>query len=545
MTEFFRPIATISNNGWRGVTPATLRNLLTYTENFDEFGSTWSVAFSTLSANAALAPNLTFTAEKLVEDTHTSFHYLNCSATIPTSTDVTFSLYAKPAGRNNVELNIGGALTHYARFDVSGGSLISSSNASATSITSAGNGWYRIAMVFQDATALNTVLIAIQDTSAFYLGDGSSGLYIWGAQLEVASSVTAYQPVYSSTYGEYETLRNLLTYTEAFDNAVWSDLGLSSASWSANASTDPYGRTGSDKLVESTGNVEHHSFASLHLAASTDYVFSVYCKPAGRDWVLFQVDLLSGASAPGAWFNFSTGVVGTTFNSPTTTIAPATNGFYRATFGFNSSSGGSNPVLHFVLANADNVFTYNGDGSSGVYFWGAQLNSGTSVSNYQHIIATLPPPTGTLSYALVGNLDESSADDTDFILARSNGLTCKLQLTRPADFVPVSKTGHTLRVRAYSYEGEKLTINLYCGATSIYSASAQALTAIPTTYSFGLSESAVESITDYSNLRVWLTTVVGSYAPLAFDVRVTWVELETPSGTVKPKIMYHPLSFSV
>lgn len=155
---------------------------------------------------------------------------------------------------------------------------------------------------------------------------------------------------------------NLFTYSQEFDNAAWTK---GNSSVTANATTAPDGTTTADKLVEAATSSTHYVQQNVGTVGRYE-ILSVYAKPAGRDWVAIQ---LSGAS--GAWFNVSTGVVGTvTGTGASATIEPAANGFYRCSLRFRRETSGYNAIF---CTSTDAVYSYAGDGTSGVYLWGAQI----------------------------------------------------------------------------------------------------------------------------------------------------------------------------
>jgi hypothetical protein len=63
-----------------------------------------------------------------------------------------------------------------------------------------GNGWYRCSATGVSAgTFTSWILRIIKDATSTYTGDGTSGIYIWGAQLEQGSYPTSYIPTTAST----------------------------------------------------------------------------------------------------------------------------------------------------------------------------------------------------------------------------------------------------------------------------------------------------------------------------------------------------------
>jgi hypothetical protein len=98
--------------------------------------------------------------------------------------------------RDSLWLRVG---TSGAYFDLTNGT-VSGAVGVTTSIENYGNGWYKCAIVRTSIVANEVVRINLAiGTNGTYTGDGTSGLFIWGAQLELGSYDTSYIPTTAAT----------------------------------------------------------------------------------------------------------------------------------------------------------------------------------------------------------------------------------------------------------------------------------------------------------------------------------------------------------
>lgn len=404
----------------------TVKNLVGFSEAFDN--AAWTKSNSTVSANTTVtaAPNGTFTADKLVSTATTSIQQITqFSFVTQNASPYSFSVYVKAAEYTfarirsfegspfaravfiDVNLTTGAVV----RTDATGGAVLTSS-----SVTDVGNGWYRASLTFTiggAGTAIAGQIILNDGTNNFNItGNGTSGIYLWGAQLSDSASLDTYvnnpvaAPSSTAFYGarfDYDpvTLQpkgllieeqrtNLLLQSESFDNAT--NWAASNTTVTANNTVSPDGTQDAERIAENTANTNHHVGQVVTLSGSTTYSLSVYAKVGTSNFI--------GLTLRGAFgnygaveFNVNTGVVsrtsvlGTGYAVASSSITNVGNGWYRCVATVTTGTSVGAGRFYTFMSNGSAAFdsdgmpSYTGT-SSTVFVWGAQLEAGAFATSY-------------------------------------------------------------------------------------------------------------------------------------------------------------------
>ena len=190
-----------ANGASRGLLIEEARtNLLERSAEFEN--AYWTKTAASITANATAAPDGTTSADELVEDATLANHIVSRTTSFATATNYTLSVFAKANTRSQLRLVLSNGATVFgssvtASYDLQTASVTGSSGTPTTSIQSVGNGWLRLSISkLSVGAASEASSIRLMDASGLlnYTGDGTSGLYIWGAQLEAGAFATSYIP---------------------------------------------------------------------------------------------------------------------------------------------------------------------------------------------------------------------------------------------------------------------------------------------------------------------------------------------------------------
>ena len=389
--------------GSDGVLRSAVTNLLLRSEEFDN--ASWIANEATITANQIVAPNGLTTADLYTTNANTGVeHFVSQAFTAVSSTIYTASVYVKAGTSSVFDLQyrvgtawVGGIVI--TSFNLSTQVVTITSGTATASITPAGNGWFRCRITATSSVADGSPQFRVAT------GDGGGTIYLWGAQLEQASTVGEYIPTtsvinsaprfdHNPTTGESlgllveEARTNLFLQSNQFDT-TWTN---TSSSETAASGTAPDGTNTAWELKDTLDIVatSHTISQQISFVSGTTYTVSVWMK-AGT---LSQ----GGVSFPSAAFgtlianriNLSTGAVLASSAGLTTSVTPFPNGWYRIT-ATATATATANTSLQ--IRPMDGAISYIGTGNGTILIWGAQLEAGAFPTSY------IPTTTATVTRA--------------------------------------------------------------------------------------------------------------------------------------------------
>ena len=392
-----------------GLVKKSPHNLHTYSEQFDN--AYWIKGAGSVTANAIAAPDGTLTADLFTEDTANTTHNLgvNLGFNYVSGTTYASSVYVKANGRTKLQLNWRSNWFPpgvNVDFDLTAETATLGSAAVLGEIENVGNGWFRLtAMATADATgsSASDLYINFQNDSGdnSYTGDGSSGMYVWGAQLSQHYVLPVGNPyvktegsaVYAARLDHDPTWfmsaaqeQNLLRYSEMLDQSGGGlNWGLQKVDVTANAGTDPLGGSTAELVLENSNSGSHNCKSpDFDVTAGKVYTVSCYVKlHAGSR--TFRLAFSSGAGGfTFAYAQFALTNETCVLNAADTTnkIEDVGNGWFRVSIQSGAATESvKTGQVNFQLVSSGST-SYQGDGTSGFLIWGTQVEIGSTVGTY-------------------------------------------------------------------------------------------------------------------------------------------------------------------
>jgi len=382
-------------------------NLLTYSEDFSN--AAWNKSGFSVNADQTTAPNGAQTADEITT-TGTSGSVQNATS-LSASVSHTIVCYAKYIDNPWIRIARESSAVNAAWFNIQTGVAGSVTDAAdSSSITDVGNGWYRLELVMAAPTPssqINFVSLSNSDNSTSMTSGKSA--YIWGFHLyrsDLGGMVDnpergdSYVPTTSSAVylprvghhvyngsawvnegvlAESESRTNLVSYSD-----FSSGFSVNGIALTANEAVSPDGTENAAEIAESTDPSAHYAFDELTLTASTDYTMSVYVKQGSGSRSAILRTMQQGGTTY-VIFDFSSETITETGSAASNATSQSVgNGWYRIAFTYTqsgSTDGGFIVGLSNSTTPSTSLPSYTGDGSSSIYFYGAQFEQASTPSS--------------------------------------------------------------------------------------------------------------------------------------------------------------------
>jgi hypothetical protein len=180
-----------------------------------------------------------------------------------------------------------------------------------------------------------------------------------------------------------EARTNLAFQSNAFDDTTyWSRSNLASVDPNVSGLVSPEGIQNADKVVENTTASVAHGIGQSFTATGASVTFSFYVKNNGRNiQVYFRDSAFSGTLYGQAIINTGAGTV-TSSSDATVAIQQLQNGWLRVSITSTVTIPAGARAVAIRLVSGASTVTYTGDGVSGVYLYGAQVELGAFATSY-------------------------------------------------------------------------------------------------------------------------------------------------------------------
>ena len=357
-------------------------NVFPYSQDLDN--AYWGKARSTVTADQAVAPDGTTTADLVTQVTNTQGGaiYKNSYSPITNGAVYTYSAHAKYVTGSDIKFLLmqdynmtGGGVMNKTFFNIETGAIGTSDSDHTVTTTNVGNGWFRFTItVTSGSSGANFAFYRVNEDGGGIATQNDTCL-MWGLQLEIASVATPYLPTTSAA------LAGLTNVTRGVNGTT-----AASASSGDTVGTGKYiapDGTATADLVIPNATAGYRSVRAdwTGMLHNDHCIASFYAKAFGNLNTVFPN--FAGQSAGNRWKFTLTGagtvaedyIANQTAGTYWAQIDKiGTDGWYRCQIGGVISTGNTNSrYLDIMPAGTDGTSNGAANGTSGILVWGTQI----------------------------------------------------------------------------------------------------------------------------------------------------------------------------
>ena len=196
-------------------------------------------------------------------------------------------------------------------------------------------------------------------------------------------------------------IRNLLSYTQEFDDGYWVK---SNATVTANQIAAPDGTNTADKITDNSTNSVHRITAGNTTSSSGSFTYSIFLKKGTLTTA--QIQVFNSGTASSANVDLVNGTITSDGQGVNHTIQDYGNDWFKCSISGTLSSTATTVYLYLKQKPS-----YIGNGDY-LYAWGAQLEEGSTATQYQHVTDDLryditePFGANSLNYLKFNGVDD-------------------------------------------------------------------------------------------------------------------------------------------
>jgi len=454
---------------------APLKNICWHTNFWQNYGSyngcrLLSLDYyvdETITGPTGIDSFIYYLQEYPTSTTHLARTQASPFVTLSNSTQYTFSVYIKSAGRNKIIFQLANDAAKSVRFNLSSGTVEATGASATAAISNIGGGWHRLSMTATSSASAST------DTFAFYLaedgysgldalntnymGDATKGIYFTAVQIEASASVTTYEnppgqilSIFNGSIYAYYHIIARVSSTSLTLSAISSGTALANTSGRqyfiggriqtftngltavrthscdiirVEASPDP--TSIGSATWNGTGSSPTVAISSFTAATPISVTTAAAHNLATGDTVFIEGH--SSTAVNGTWEVTVTGSTTLTLNNSTAGSAGGAAGTLRKA---------TNCVIRLGSALTENIASHGNQGEvGGRSAWTASANVTTSANNTtkqgnvsDQIVANASFTTGLMAYKAFSTKDLSGYQQLSFFIYQSAGSTANFGL---------------------------------------------------------------------------------------------------------------------